>query len=288
MVDQIHLPEGIQGRPLAVACPDQDASDLLLFWSDVPYGDRGGSIWQRDGAAWRHIPVGKSVEKGSFAGTIAYLTTAGANPRLIRFDVPTETRHVMGRVPSGTQGWVESPDRRRIAGIASFSPPEFPKLVVVELDADSPSVLWRYVGQEMLFARIAWLENDRLMLLGGAGSVRTYDSSLRLIKEWKDGWNAFFAATAGDRVYGVVHPPTRLASVRLSDGRDQRVIGPQLEGGISSMLVIPEALAGRAAGQEGGSGNSATDLLPWILPLALFGLLAGAFLASRRQMKQRS
>jgi hypothetical protein len=286
VVDRLSLPEGIDGRPLAVACPDDDAGRLLLFSSDVPYGgEQGGSIWKREGSAWRRIPVGKSVDKGTFVETTAYLTSSGAKPRLIRYDLRTDTRRVIGRVPSGTQGWVQSPDGRRIAGLASFPPPEFPKLVMVELDADPPSVLWRHVGREMDFARIDWLGDDRLMLLGSAGSVRTYDASLRLVGEWKDGWAAFFAGRAGDRVYGMVHPPTRLASVRLSDGRDQRTIA-RLEPGISSMLVMPDGVAAPVAA-EPSPGKTSAARIPWTLLLAVLGLLAGVFLAklriSRRQ-----
>lgn len=281
-IDEIALPSELHGsRPLSLGCPDEEARDLLLFWSDLPYGKLGGSIWQRDGDAWRRIPVGKNVESGSFAGTTAYLTTLEPKPRLIQFDVSTQARRVIARVPPQIHAWVQSPDGRRIARIAAFDPQEFPKLVVVDVDSSSPSVFWRYVGQEMLIADIQWLENDRLALLGDA-TLRTYDASLRLLTEWKD-WRSPFraAAVVNARVFGLVDPPTRLASVRLSDGGNQRIIGRRLESGISSMLVLPEASA-RPPVHEVDGPRAATRKWSLTLVLAVVGVLLGMFFAMRR------
>lgn len=287
-VREIPLPAGIDANDsLSLSCLDWEGRDLALFWSNHPYGKREGSILRLQGEEWRRVEAGSNVGFANFIGPTAYLTTIGRSPRLIALDVRTGLRRTIARVPSQSRSWIRSPDGRRFAG---FSQPSNhpPRLVVVDLHEDPPSVTVRRVYVESWeFTAIHWLDSDRLAFLPfWNGRLRIFDPSLRLLEKWEQPWQSSHPIISGDRVYGILHDPDRMASVRLEDGRGQQVIGRELEEGVSTVLILPtRPVTSRASrGHEGIQWTLAKQ--GWILGLLLVGILAGAWMLWRRRGQQ--
>src|SRR5918996_442018 len=107
---------------ISLGCLDDQARDVALFWSDLPYGKKGGFIWRRDGNAWRRTAVGRHVARAEFIGSTAYLTTSGPTPQLISFDLRAGVRRVVAPGPTPRGGWVLTPDPSSIAGGTPQSP----------------------------------------------------------------------------------------------------------------------------------------------------------------------
>ncbi len=187
--------------PYGLRCLDQTASQVGLFVSGVPPGDRNRARLvlvtpQRAKTIWRGAAFFASL-----TGRVAYVNSLRGNAtRLLAVDLRTGAARDLGRLPDGTYPLVPNARGTRLAGIASDGT-DPPRLVSVSLERHPATVRSVPLRGEIAQNGLFWLPEGRLAYFG-SGEVRVYSTALRISRRIA-GWNAGGTALVGSTAFGI-------------------------------------------------------------------------------------